>query len=133
MRRYKQWTWAGAVVGILAAAGGAPAKGAPPVQSSDAKDTSIRIGETAVGMAGGCKIGVGNIFVDKFTDEAGAQTEGPRASLTIFGPPPCQSKTVRVHKGQRIQVGEQWFLVAGIDKPPAGRGAVQLTATVKPK
>ncbi|MCS6912430.1 MAG: hypothetical protein RMK29_11060 [Myxococcales bacterium] len=104
-----------------------PAGAERPPGKDSRMDTqgTITIAETTVGQVAGCRIGVSNIWTEEFTGEDGRRQRAPRASLTIVGCPGGGTE-LRVHQGQKIQIGTQWFLVQQVRETPNNRGSVTL-------
>lgn len=90
-------------------------------------ERAITIQETTVGNVAGCRVGVSNIWTEEFVDEAGQKRKAVRAGLSVFGSPaPHKDFSGRFHKGQKVTIAGQSFVIAQIVEDPKSRGSITL-------
>ena len=87
------------------------------------------ITETAVGELAGVRVGVHSVWEESWTDERGFSRRGPRATLSVMGPPP-DDFDVRVHEGSEVHFQGRYFRVTAISAPIDAHGTVTLLEIV---
>lgn len=89
-------------------------------------ETEIVIIETAVADIDGVPVSAASIWAEGYTDAAGQEVHGPRATLVVMGSGP-EDYDQRVAVDDTVRIAGRSWRVAGISDPESARGTVTLT------